>query len=61
MRVQSQESDRPASLGYRGISAHAPPNTMTRLDSPTSTRDNSTTMALIDEVLTNLKLRGEGE
>jgi hypothetical protein len=34
---------------------------MTRLDSPTSTRDNSTTMALIDEVLTNLKLHEEGE
>jgi hypothetical protein len=41
-------------------SAHAPPNTITRLDSPTSTRDNSTTMAPIDEAIADLELREQG-
>jgi hypothetical protein len=41
--------------------ACASPNIMTRLDSPTSTRDNSTTMAPIDKALKDLKSRKEGE
>jgi transcriptional regulator with XRE-family HTH domain len=43
------------------LTAHAPPNTMTRLDSPTSTRNISTTMAPIDEAVAGLKLCEEGE
>jgi hypothetical protein len=34
---------------------------MTRLDSPTSTRNNSTTIAPIDKALEDLKSRKEGE
>jgi hypothetical protein len=39
----------------------APPNTIARLDSRTSTHNNSTTMAPIDEAIKDLKLREEGE
>jgi hypothetical protein len=40
--------------------AHTP-NTITRLDFPISTRDDSTTIAPIDEALEDLNLRKEGE
>lgn len=42
-------------------SAHAPPNTKPRLDSIVSTRDNSTTIALIDKAIADLELRELGE
>jgi hypothetical protein len=42
-------------------SAHAPPNTKPRLDSIVSTRDNSTTMAPIDEAIADLESREPGE
>jgi hypothetical protein len=48
-------------IGSCPETAHAPPNTMTRLDSPTSTHNNSTTMAPIDEALEDMKSRKEGE
>jgi hypothetical protein len=48
-------------IGLCPETAHAPPNTMTRLDSPTSTRNNSTTITLINKALKDLKLQKEGE
>jgi hypothetical protein len=42
-------------------SAHAPPNTKPRLNSIASTRDNTTTMAPIDEAIADLESREPGE
>ena len=39
----------------------APPNIIARLDSQTSTHDNSITIALINEAIEDLNLREEGE
>jgi hypothetical protein len=47
-----------------GAGLCAPPlphETMTRLDSPISSRDISTTMALINEAIIDLKSCGKGE
>jgi hypothetical protein len=48
-------------IGLCPETAHPPPNTMTRLDPRTSTRDHSTTTAPINEALEDTKSREEGE